>query len=189
MKAIPLLIALCFLCSCVFVQTTNPLLQDEKSNPELLGLWHSDNKDLEAFQYLHILPVKDNKLEFVTVGSEDEKAVVGHWRGFASTVGANYFLNVKEVNEKDNTIDDYILVNYAVKADQLEIRFLQLDVIAELIESGKLKGEVTRESGEEKKITKLLITDSTENLTKFLEAGDMKKLTGDPIIFKKITHQ
>ena len=68
----------------------------------------------------------------------------------------------------------YLLAKYEIIGkDKLYIRLLSPDEVAQGIEDGVLQGEIKN-----KKKNEIYITDSSENLIRFIESSDIDKLFG-----------
>jgi hypothetical protein len=113
---------------------------------------------------------------------------------FVSVVGKENFMNFFTDTEaiavvmKDGTphrqwnaggIKGYLLMRYEVAKDTLIMWAGHMEAagVVGVIEGGKLTGEVKRENGS---LRSAKLTDSTENLVKFLKGGGSKELFPDP---------
>jgi hypothetical protein len=96
-------------------------------------------------------------------------------RFFVSRLGDSSYANVIVEPESDHSKTKYWLFKYSVGGDRLSVWGMNSEETARVIEAGQLKGAVQRDG--KNRITKVYLTDTTENLQRFLRDG------GDRIVF------
>jgi hypothetical protein len=180
------LAGLCLLATSCVPQSENPLSDRRTANPDatIYGLWSvvHDNGDV---QYLHVGAASQDEaaeqpklMQFCLLTHKaDTKELRQPFaeRFFASRLGDSSYGNVIIEPENDQDKTKYWFFRYAVEGDHLSVWGMSWKETADVIEAGQLKGTVRRDS--KNRITKVCLTDTTENLQRFLRAG------GDQIVF------
>ena len=98
---------------------------------------------------------------------------------FATTFGNNHYLNIASLSperikslEKSNwepsMAEGYFLAKYEVSGDKLMVAMMDPEQKKQAVKSGKIKGAI--------KDNRRLITDTTENLARFIASADQEKL-------------
>ncbi len=125
---------------------------------------------------------------------------------FPTIINSNSFMNIKflyvsdmtpeEMNKPSikNHFKNYIFIKYELKdPDTLSISLINPDILEEAIKDKRLKGiggveeVVNTESGLGKRIYHAItITDSTENIVKFIIESDLDELFEEPGVFKRL---
>jgi hypothetical protein len=172
------------LTSCIDSQ--NPLCSPEnaKVDAAILGIWRvkAENGDL---QYYHIaragarLPEGVLRIVVVSYAKNGSISRPGEMFAFATVIGANRYLNVALVDDKDidhfdkpgwkpNLVKGYILVKYQVNGDALMLWNMDQDAKRQMIDAGKAKGTVTKNA--------VYFTDTSESVAKLLAASKANAL-------------
>jgi hypothetical protein len=177
-----LLLALCtaFLLTSCIPESENPLSDPKNAqcDSRLLGTWVAEVEDGEGNAWLHFVEGPDAMTEIVVVSHEKGKgADVSFYHMHPTPVGASWYMNIKPyAPEKFRTADiaeemgssGYLFANYEITAEGLLLIRLVGKDLGEAVRAGKLRGEIK----ESKYFEDIKITDSSENLVKFLESAD-----------------
>jgi len=176
--------------------SVNPLSDPATAeiDPRLIGVWYP--QDTEGGRgYVHFVESKDKGWLDVVIIDYKKSGGVGieTFQMFTTKLGQRYFMNIIErpltEEEKKNEDEKYHLIFYEFSDGNLSFRFMTAELVAQSIERGELKGTAVKT-----KWTKdVTITDTTENLARYLLQSDINKLfpqgLGDkPVILKKLIH-
>ena len=108
----------------------------------------------------------------------------GMFEVFTTPVDTHQYMNIKIIKIGILEIGDtppYLLAKYKIVGnDKLYIQLLSPDEVAQGIEDGVLQGEI-----KDKKENEIYITDSSENLIRFIKNSDIDKLFGQTPYFEK----
>jgi hypothetical protein len=176
-------ILFCPLFSCLFIfgcvpLSEFPLSQSGEYEPDqrLVGIWQFETDEKDS--YFHFSKERDGWSDMVAV-SYDPQGKMGYaaFKVFTTTIDSNRYMNIKIINfgalEMGET-PSYILAKYEIVGnDQLFIQLLSPEEVAQGIEDGVLQGEI-----KDKKDNEIYITDSSENLIRFIKNSDIDKLFG-----------
>lgn len=181
-----------FLSSCSHWISVNPLSPPAEPDKKMEGLWKLESKENDKV-YLHIGKKNENYMIALSVEhKEDGSLDIVEIPFFISRTGTNNYLNIryedieKGVSETDK---GFIFVKYSFSDDNT-LSFYQFDpeIIKSAVQSGILKGEIyyrettnpVTESGnkekttQEKTIDNVKITDTSENMVKFINSEGNK---------------
>lgn len=154
------------LSSCIL--SKNPLGDKATAiiDPNLSGIWYAKDKDNPGTEsYIAISQDPDGILDAITF-SNSEVITDATYRGYISKIGKDHYMNLQSV--KDRAVSgDYIPVYYTIKQNgELVISFFDEKFFGKAIKNGSLKGTVKKTEGP-------ILTDSTENIARFI--GKNKK--------------
>jgi hypothetical protein len=190
------------LSACSTWVSVNPLSPPAEPDKKLEGIWKLDSKDNDIV-YLHIGKKSENAmLAFSVEHKKDGGLDIVEIPFFITRTGLNNFINVryedieKNANESDK---GFIFVKYSLSDDNtLSIYQFDPELIISAVQSGKLKGEIyykesspAPESGEKrntglnKSIDSVKITDTSENMVKFFNSKENKYIS-DVMKFIKV---
>lgn len=156
-----------------------PLSQPGEYEPDqrLVGIWLFKADEKES--YFHFSKERNGWSDMVAV-DYDTKGRMGYgvFKVFTTPIDTHHYMNIKIINigvlEMGDT-PSYILAKYEIVGkDKLYIRLLSSQEVAQGIEDGVLQGEIKN-----KKKNEIYITDSSENLIRFIERSDIDKLFGN----------
>lgn len=175
------------LTSCVY--SKNPLGNKERAiiDPNLLGIWYmTEEQDPETEHYLAVSMDPDGFLKFITfdnLGTEP-----GEMRGYITEIQGDRYLNLQMINIKGGSRepeDEYIFAHYYIDSDnQLVYAAFNTKFFEEAVEGRDIEGELPNR---DKLFSSLKLTDSTENIVKFLEKHRKKDyLDEDEQILKNL---
>lgn len=172
--------------SCV-PESDNPL-SDAKTaslDARLYGLWSTTHSD-GGTQYLHIgpLPAADNtsgggwmQCWSVTHNAQNREVAKPYEARFYRTeIGDAIYANVLNPDGQAAGRGAYWFYKYRVNGNQLETWLMSLQQTAKAIDAGHIKGVVERDGDQ---ITKVRLTDTTENLVDWLRNTDANLLFPD----------
>jgi hypothetical protein len=161
----------------------NPLSDPMKAKPDaqLVGIWRT--KDSSGVEYVHVgraggkLPQGIMHSVSVTHNHDGTLGQSGEWLVFSTNIDKNHYLNVvwpKDTDKgiaqlvkegwKPNLVHGYCLVRYEVQGDALSIWIMDKNAQRRVIQAGKIKGTVDKDSA--------MFTDTTENLAAMLAAPE-----------------
>ncbi len=189
-----LAVGLAWLAGCV--ESEQPLSEPAASRMDdrLFGLWQRRDPD-GAIEYLHIggeyrAPLAANRsqpepglMQYTSVRHEPNNRAAEAPSGarfFVTRIGDEDFGNwVFPQEEKDRGKPvHFAFYKYRVTPDKHDVWDMDRDVTASAIESGKLKGVVRRKTrvnaADPLEYDELRITDTSENIAKFLADGGAK---------------
>lgn len=187
-KSLLLVLGLLCLLLASCVDSDNPLSDPKQAavDPGLLGVWRVKEKDGEV-TYYHVGQAGKNfpaGMLRVKAIKHEENSVLPHpdnsdLLAFSTTLGNNHYLNVTGLGAdqietmgdspwEPTMADGYFLFKYEIHADKLTIAGMDAQQKKAAIKAGKIKG--TTEDN------KVLITDTTDNLARFIAAADQDKL-------------
>jgi hypothetical protein len=173
-----------------------PLSDPAKSavDEKLFGFWlvKDDGRGRDVWVFGRAPAVGKNdppglmRMASVRISPKDEVDEPGSMLIFPSQIGGNSYFNVIDEKMFNASTKNwhtaklaYLLAKYRVTGDRLEIWSGNYSRVGAAIDKGLVKGEVTREKDGKVKTAKL--TDTTENLAKFLQnGGDEALFGGDP---------
>ena len=181
---------LAILASCV--ESEHPLSDPmtSKQDPRLYGVWRKAKED-DTVEYVHIgreayEPLDPNRgqpepglMRYWTVKQSDKTHHVENPTGtrfFCTKIAGQDFASwVAEPNPAQHKPRTFFLLKYHVDENQLFVWLQDPEATARAIEAGKLKGVVKRKqrkaTTEAAQFDELRITDSTEELIRFLADG------------------
>jgi hypothetical protein len=160
--------------------------EKSKADERLAGVWRAEDEKGEV-SYYHIghfgdgLPKSVMRVVGITHTKDGEIGAGGEFLVFPTTIGNKSYLNVtdgqdrhiKLVREKGwtpETVSSYWILRYRIVDDVLTIQGIDDAAKKRAIEGGKVEGVIEKKEG---RLTKVVFTDTTENLAKFVaEAGD-----------------
>ncbi|MGD9647132.1 MAG: hypothetical protein AB7U73_15585 [Pirellulales bacterium] len=189
-----LALGLAWLTGCV--ESEKPLSDPaiSRMDQRLFGLWQRRDPD-GAVEYLHIggeyqVPLAADRarpepglMQYTSIRHEPNNRAAeapSGTRFFVTQIGGEDFGSwVFPQEEKDRGKPvHFAFYKYRVTPEQLEIWDMDRDATAAAIEAGKLKGVVRRKqrtnAGDAAEYEELRITDSSENIAKFLADGGAK---------------
>ena len=153
-----------------------PLSQPSGNEPDerLVGIWLFKADEKES--YFHFSKQRDGVSDMVSVSYDaDGRMSYGMFEVFTTPVGTSQFMNIKIIKVGLLEMGDtppYLLAKYEVDdSGKLYIQLLSPEEVAQGIDDGILKGEI-----KDKKDNEIYITDSSENLIRFIENSDIDKL-------------
>lgn len=197
----PLLLASCT------VESTHPLSDPDQSKPaiDVSGIWTLKNNDGIAILLIgpahetstrEGLPAGIMRLAASSIDSNNLVATPEEIVFFVTRLKSGNYLNwfdEKSITAdskkpwKSSVVERYTIMKYAVVADKLELRFANRENAARDIESGKVQGSVKRDNKKQLKFVQL--TDTTENLQKYIENGGDRNLfphDDEKIVFDRL---
>jgi len=194
------------LSACCPATSLNPLSPPEKSQYDATvgGTWVPIEEDDFEKEYLHVGKGKDGMIEILVVTiKENGELEHNDFTVFTTFTSKGRFLNVKAEDVIDALPSEhagYLFVRYELKGrDDLSIYYMDEDLFSKAIEEGKLKGEVTykeiyldnndeKEKQERKRrdIECVRITDTSENILRFIMENDEKLLFPDGIELRRL---
>ena len=190
--------------SCCPPNSINPLSDFKTADYEerLEGTWYGKS-ETNTDVFLHIGKRKDDGTTQV-ISVEHKKngfldLVKFELIMFPTVIEEEYFMNIKVVEISDKSISadvEYIFVKYKIAPkNSLTFSFINHEIIKEAINNGALKGSIPKErkiTDSKGNITKLIpstgcvkITDSSQNIVKYFESMDTKRLFPYTLKFKK----
>jgi len=190
--------------SCCAPNSINPLSDFKTADYDerIEGTWYGKS-ETSTDVFLHIGKRKDDgttqviSVEHKKNGSLD--LVKFELIMFPTVIKDEYFMNIKVVEISDKSISadvEYIFVKYKIAPkNSLTFSFINHEIIKEAINNGTLKGSIPKErkiTDNKGNITKLIpstgcvkITDSSQNIVKYFESMDTKRLFPYTLKFKK----
>ena len=150
-------------------------------DPAVFGVWHGSFDGDEM--YLHVGPGERGMTKAVQV-EHKQKGDINTERYFAfpTRLGKLAMLNVHRVDEERHSA--YTLFRYQADKKKLTLWILSYAAAREDIKAGKLKGKV-----EDGPFGETRITASSEELVKYLQEGDPKRLFDKPLVFRRIAQR
>ena len=186
--------ALCVLLTSCVVTSDNPLSPAETAHADLalLGDWYS-KKDQDTYHYtlssaswMHVVITHKQTDTGNKPGMIDLKP--DEYDFYPTTIGNATYLNVV-LNGKDDQghpTKSYVFVRYTITTDHVLVRWMMSrDVLAATVRAGKLKGKVhqdknpTMVGNPPQPDIDVNLTDTGENITKFILNSDVYKLFSD----------
>jgi len=189
--------------SCCPMLSVNPISEPSATETQLEGVWKLDAQDDENV-FLHIAPMPENRMAVLMVEHKLGKGLdVQQVPIHLSKLKSGLYINIDTTElpaEEFKNKTGFIFFKIDLKGpDRLITAMLDEKPIIAAIENGALKGELrfkksTAVSGqskaqpaEKRKIVECVtITDSSENIRKFLEARDNEPLFTDELRWKRI---
>ncbi len=193
-----LLLTVCLLASGCD-DSTSPLSDPQKSKPDarLAGLWRERDKDGNV-TYYHV-GTTGNKLPRGVMGvvqvthlnSGDIQTPGGRLLVFPTVLGDKTYLNMTDGDQQQiqkkgwKSVKSYFLLKYKVEGDKLVVWRMEEDAKRQAIKAGKIKGLI--EEKKDKVNTRVVFTDTTENLARFVaQAGDGLWDTKEPLQLERV---
>jgi hypothetical protein len=202
------ILVLFLISSCICPLTSVKPLSDLRNSiydERIEGAWQlvSADKDLV---FLHFGKGQENKTKMISVEHKNNGSIdVLTFTVFPTIIAGNSYLNfnIKELFEElSDELSGYTFMKYQLPdSDSLVLSLIDKKPVIEAIESGKLKGEITyqkfkKRPGQENPVLQqnvkdgvkcVKIKDSSNNIVKYFQSLDSKKLFPESIIFKRIT--
>ena len=174
----------------------HPASDPNQAQPEdrLSGVWLLRSPTADR-QYVHIGREQQRALD--PARSEIEPGLMRFWmishqtsegrlsepftmQFFCTHLGERHFANLAVPPEGAGPLSrvkpqGYWIINYELDGDRLDVRLMDLEVAASLVESGRLAGQVEREP-EKNRVTRVTIDSSTGQLAEFLSVTDLDRL-------------
>ena len=192
-------------CSCCPLNSVNPLSDPKDAIQEnrLAGTWHGNSKE-NTDVYLHVGQIAgDNHTQAILIEHKkngDLDFVNLELIIFPTTIKDESYLNIKVSKLFENSLSGdlgYIFVKYTFSSkDTLTFSFIDPEIVENAFQTGALKGTISKEKAfvdrmrNTSKLTTLSgctkITDTTQNIVKFISSTDTEKLFSKSMRFKKI---
>lgn len=183
---------LCFaFTSCV--DSDNPLSDPKQSTVDagLLGVWRVRDKGDTVYYHVGLAGKQfpDGMLRVKSIHHEKNGDLLrpdnDDMLVFATTLGNNHYLNITSLDAKQiksmgdskwepSMADGYFIYKYEINGDKLTVAGMDSDEKEKAIKAGNIKGVV--EKGDMQDGKGVRITDTTENLAKFIASADQDKL-------------
>jgi len=202
-----LMTSIVFLGGCFCPLTSvNPLSdpQNAKYDKRLGGAWQSVSPD-GGLEFIHFGKDDEKKTQMVIIEHMNSgKIDLSTLTVFPTIINGKGYLNVNVEDlfeEFSEDISGYIFMKYELlDKDTLTLSFLEEKPIVEAIKSGKLEGEITYEKKDIKKgdegdsskqnkkktIKCAKLSDSSDNILKYIQSVDPDKLFPKPIELRRI---
>jgi len=176
------LIGLFFLSGCV-PESDNPISDPRTAQWDqgLTGTWAGRVRDSGAAVWLHIAPDRDSPADVSMILTEEGKGMeLFFYRMHPSSVGPYRFMNLKpdiprtlecrkeQSGSGTQEAATYLVAKYEITPEGTLKVWLMTRELARYVETGQIRGEVKRD----KYTTETRITDTGENLAKFLKDTD-----------------
>jgi hypothetical protein len=186
--------------------SVNPLSDPHhaKYDKRLEGAWQSVSQDSDL-NFIHFGKDDEKKTEMVIIEHmRSGKIDVSMLTVFPTIINGKGYLNMKVEDlfeEFSEDLSGYIFMKYELPdKNTLTLSLLNEKPIVDAIKSGELKGDITYEkvvtkaggekdsSGQnkERKIKCVKLSDSSDNILKYFETADSKKLFEETTEFKRI---
>jgi hypothetical protein len=176
---------------CCPLTSVHPLSSptDVTYDDRLQGIWRLTTEHDDVV-YFHIGKTEDGKTQITSIEhKENGELDIATFIMFPTEISNNTYMSLKVEDISVQSLKDstgYFLLRYVLR-DNNEFFASQMDdeIIAEGITSGQLKGEITyrpavsnKKSAEESKkvVDCVQITDTTENIVKYIETIDINRL-------------
>jgi hypothetical protein len=187
-KSLLLILGLLCLLLSSCVDSDNPLSDPKHStvDPGLLGVWRARSPEGEV-TYYHVgqvggkFPAGMLRVKGITHNKNGElpRPDINEMLVFTTTLGNNHYLNLTTLNaDRFKSVEDfnwepfmaegYFIFKYDIREDKLIIAGMDPEQKEAAIKTGKIKGIVEGD--------KVRITDTTENLARFVADADPDKL-------------
>ena len=181
---------LLILTACGPAESVNPLSDplQAKHDEELLGTWAGRNEDDTIL--MHFVPAKKSFTHIVLVGRGKDGADILTYEMFPTSIGKNRYMNVRNWKPKpqaggkkeDASGKRFFFTKYEIAEDILTIWTTKNGTIRKAIEQQKLEGEIRKG----KHFTSVTITDSSGNLSRFVQSTEHEILFELFMKFKKV---
>jgi hypothetical protein len=152
-------------------------------DPALYGVWHGRFDGDEI--YLHVGPAERGMTRAVMVEhkGKDGAIKIERYVAFPTQLGKLAMLNVKAVDDPDRD-RGYTLFRYQAEKKKLTLWMTAYGAVREDIKAGRLAGKA-----EDKPYGDTVITASGEQLGKYLQESDPKRLFDKPLVFRRIAER
>lgn len=149
------------------------------ADPALHGTWHGTFDGDEI--YLHVGPAARGMTQAVMVEHKEKggELKVERYVAFPSRLDKLAMLNVRRVDEPDTDLG-YTLFKYEVHKKKLTLWMTSYGAVRDDIKAGKLAGRA-----QDGPFGETLITASSEELAKYLQHSDPKRLFDKPLVFNR----
>ncbi len=172
-----LLIFSLILTGCV-PESENPLSDPSSAtiDKRLLGVWVGKMTDESAVQYVHFVEAEKSITEVVLISHQEKRgAGVSSYKMFPTKIGKNQYMSVMPLAPEDENDPEvgktqdphYIFARFDISDKGVLKIWVMMDKEArEAVKKKKLKGKIAKSyvDGD------VLITDTRENIIKFIEA-------------------
>jgi len=182
MKYIMLLLGVLVIFSSCSPWSKNPIIRPEnaKEDPRLFGAWLCELEGADTF--LHIGKSTENRYAIILAEHRSSgKLEGGYFVAFTAEIKGENIANLQLLGPKggiEEGKDDYYFIRYEVDKKYLTLYFIDHERIKKDIQDGKLKGKdgpyVTG------------IDDSSENIKRYLESGNLEEIFEKKCEYKKI---
>lgn len=180
--SIILLISSLILTACV-PESENPISDPAKATVDkrLLGVWAGKMSGEKEDQYIHFVEAENSITEVVLVSHQKKRGPgVSFYKMYPTTIGKNQYMNVKSSVPDDLKSPEqvkkleshgYFFTRYRISEKGiLKIWIMMDEEVSEAVKNGQLKGKIAKGDGD------VTITDTRENIIKFIEADHKKDI-------------
>jgi len=191
-----------FMPACCPMVSVNPLSEPGGIDERLFGVWRPVTPEGERV-YLHVGKESDTTLVALSVEHMDSGRLdTARMPFFLTRTNTNDYWNIRYEDLEDNLAKGYagfFFMKYTFPDDDtLYVYQLDRKPIMAAIKAGKLKGRITYKVKEvspgvqlktlpaEKSADCVTITDTSENLLKYLETGGHQALFPEPMQFIRV---
>jgi hypothetical protein len=165
----------------------NPLPAPDPPRPDksLEGVWRHDEKDEQDI--VMFIRRDDGWMDILIVATKykPNSMEVMRFEGFCSQIGKDAFLSVREVGDPDESqkSEGWYLAQYKTSRKKLEFRVFSAGKSAELVEAGRLEGDVEEGTN---KVTR--VTSTSDELAGLIRREGAQVFMDDdpPAVFKKL---
>ncbi len=191
--AVILLLLALFLPACV-PESESPISDPAKATVDkrLLGVWAGKMIGEKEDQYIHFVEAENSITEVVLVTHQKKRGPgVSFYEMYPTVIGKKQYMNVKSSVHDDLKTPEqvkemeshgYFFTRYQItKKGILKIWIMMDEEVREAVKKGQLKGKIAR--GGEGDVT---ITDTRENIIKYIEADHKKDIFELIFIFNKV---
>lgn len=161
-----------------------PLSPDARADAAITGSWKAKDWEEGTEMYLVVLPRKTAWMDFVLVsGKGDNSANVSRFEGYATRLGKDKFLSLREVDAEGNAPTNaiYVLAYYAVSRRDLTITMFSPPKVKALIEDGTLSGTIGEGFSDDK------VSSASEAVAAAITNKGLKAFVDDKSVVLKFT--
>ena len=180
--------------ACKTVTSYNPIDVKNKSSIDavLPGLWYGLDEKEKIYVFIRIR--MDGYLD-ITGADSSFKYDEGKIFAYPSFLGEDRFLNINATTNDSQKLDlskNFLFINYQIKNNNntIELRQMKFEFFVDAVEKKLIKGEVKYSASKDKKYkapSDVIISDTSENIRKFLKENSKEKYLEDKkIILNRI---
>ncbi len=197
-------ILLLFVNACCPMTSVHPLGDPQKTDYDsrLEGVWRQDFE--QDFVMLHIGKARNGRIQVVAVEhGEDGKVDYDGFTVSGIRLKNHYYLDIDtaELTPKHQEGQQgHVIIAYRLPDDNsLDVAMLDLDPVAAAIQTNKLAGDITYQKApnpskestpgpQTSKVECAHITDTSDNLIKFISDSNPGQLFKSVMTFKRVSH-
>lgn len=203
-----LLYLLCILSACAAFRHPLPISQSIKTDPRLKGAWVLQSDKDQVFVHVAIRQENEHIFAYVEYGSDEFEGLhTALGTATISQIDDDRYLSLRAFDSLNSspplageTARLYHIIKYDLQQDELTLWVADPGVLKSAVKNGVLLGSVSGKSCPEPEAGNVAgfdlceafrdaeISDSGENVARFIKAHEAELFAGQPALFTRLNH-